>query len=366
MATRSSSLFALLSMFFAASAVAVPVEDLYVAEVLVPRASQTQLASGAREGLLEVLVRVSGTTEVSDSPVIRQALSRPQNYYYQYSFESPDEPVQSGDAPEEEPDDDDREAESTARILRIYFEPSAIARLLREGGFNVWGSNRPSILLWVAVSDGQGRRLLGETDDSELVQSFNRQARRRGLPLMYPLLDLEDEANLSPAAVWGFFLGRVADASQRYNPDSILTGRVSKIGDDRWSAHWSYFIEERWISVDSTASSIDALVEQVIDRLADNLVSRYAIGSSRGFVWMRVESVDGLEEYAAVSGYLENLLPVLDSQVVEVSGNEVLYRLSTEGQSRQLVEIIELDKKMVLMNPSAVDRDAVLKYRWLD
>ncbi len=333
---------------------AVPVEDLYVAEILLPGDTRNALQRGARQGLIQVLVRVSGTTAVEDSDVVSAALGNAANYYYQYSFDSTDRTIEVDG--EEVP----------ARLLRIHFEAGAVARLLHSGGFRVWGSNRPGILVWIAVNEGEGRRLISESEDSELVDSLNRQAKRRGLPVLYPLLDLEDEANLSPTAVWGFFPGRITEASRRYSPDSILTGRVMRRSDGRWSAHWSYFIGERWVRADSIAPDVDTLVEEIMDRLADDLVSRYAIDSSRGNVLIRVDAVDSLRDYAALNDYLETLQPVLDSQVVEVDGSEVLYRLNTEGQHRQLVEIIELDEKMVLMNPGAVDQSRPLHYRWLE
>lgn len=333
---------------------AVQVQDLYVAEVLVPENSENQLARGSREGLMEVLIRVSGTTAVESSQSMRRALSNVNDYYYQYSFDSTDKMLEV-----------DSE-ETPARLLRVHYEPSAVARLLRRGGFPVWGSNRPTTMLWVALDDGSGRRILSESDPSDLTAALKKQAKRRGLPLLFPLLDLEDESNLSPAAVWGFFLGRIVEASRRYNPDSILTGRISRLDDGTWSAHWSWQIDNRWMNIDDTAYDADALAAHIVDRLADDLVSRYAIGSSRGTVWLRVEDVSDLEDYASVSRYLAELMPVLDSQVTEVNDDEVLFRLETEGESSQLVEIIELDKKMVLMNPTAGNREGMLRFRWID
>jgi hypothetical protein len=48
---------------------------------------------------------------------------------------------------------------------------------------------------------------------------------------------------------------------------------------------------------------------------------------------------------------------------MRVEPGEVEFRLSTEGQSEQLVEIIGLDEKMVLLNVD--ERQDALHYRWL-
>lgn len=338
-------LLALLTSF---ASRAVPVEDLYVAEVLVASEDASRLAEGARAGLLQVLTRVSGTTAVDQSPSVQRALRDPSSYYYQYGYDSTDRVLMV-----------DGETQP-ARILRLTFEPAAIARLLRDAGFPVWGSNRPGLMLWIAVADEDGRYILSEADDHPLLDTLARQARVRGLPLLYPILDLEDSARLSPAEVWGLFVERIDVASMRYNPDVVLAGRVQQEPGDQVSGSWSYRIEDRWEYVDARAGSVDELVSSIVNRLADQLAARYAVDSSQSNLMVRVEAVTGLADYADLGAYLESLAPVVESQVVEVDGDEVLFRLRTEGQVEQLRELIELDDKLLLMNAGET-----LQYRWI-
>jgi len=328
---------------------AVPVSDLYVADAYVTSESQAQRLAGSRAGLLQVLVRVSGTQAVADDEQIRQALSNPSRFYYQYSYQSTDREFQVGS--EIVP----------GRILRINFEPNSIAALLRSAGFPVWGSNRPSVLLWVAVNDDRERRLMTENDGEPVSQSLTELAKERGLPMFYPLMDLEDAASLSTAEVWGAFLDRIDAASVRYNPDSVLSGRVQELSDGQWRGHWAYRIDGRWARFEGIAGTPTELVSEVVDKLADKLAARYAVGSSKGAVSLRVEGIDSAQAYAAALDYLKTLAPVLDTYVVSIEGNDVVFQLSTEGQQQQLVEIIELDRKMTLLNAG----NERLLYRWM-
>ena len=332
---------------------AVPVDDLYTAEVLVSSQDAIQLKRGAQAGLLQVLIRVSGNQQIETSPMVVSSLKRPEAYYYQYSYETTDRNFQIGG--ELVP----------AHNLRIEFEPSSIAQLVRQAGYPVWGSNRPSVLLWVAESDGAERRVLAEQEQSDVAVALNTQARQRGLPLLYPILDLEDTSKLSTAEVWGAFMGRIENASRRYSPDAVMTGRIQK-DQEQWTGTWAWSIEGKWVSYSNVAFNANDLVAEVIDKLADALAARYAIDSSRGSLMVRVEAVDSLNSYASVTRYLESLAPVLDSAVLEVIGSEILFRLSTEGQSRQLMEIIRLDEKMVLINQGQdVSGKELLHYQWL-
>lgn len=335
--------------FLSMAAWAVPVANLYVADVYVTSESESQRLSGARAGLLQVLIRVSGTQAVTEDDQIRQALQNPSRYFYQYSYQSTDREFQVG------------EEILQGRILRINFEPNAIAALLRDSGFSVWGSNRPSILLWIAVSDQNGRRLVTEDATDEVSAALADLARERGLPMLYPLMDLEDASALSVAEVWGAFLDRVEGASVRYNPESILSGRIQEDGADRWRGFWAYRIDGRWIRYENLAATRRDLIADVVDQLADKLAARYAVGSSRGVVNLRVEGIESTEAYAAVLDYLQTLAPVLDTFVAKVEGTDVVFELSTEGQQQQLIEIIELDRKMTFLNAS----DERLLYRWV-
>jgi len=355
------------------------------------------LASAAQAGLLQVLVRMSGSQAVGENTLIATSIRDPNAYYSQYSYESTDRVLQVAGEP------------VPAILLRILFEPSAVAKLLRRAGFSVWGSNRPGILLWLALSDEQGRRLLSEIDVSdnisarkkmqgnnfsrnnvsgnaflngavstdsvpeyvipqnnahEIITILQDQARLRGLPLLFPLLDLEDSASLSTAEVWGAFLGRIDEASLRYNPGSVLTARIQKDSVGRWSANWSYRVDRNWQVAKTVSFDIDEMVRTMVDKLADELAARYAIDSSRGQVMIVIEAVENVGDYASVSRYLESLAPVLDSFVVRVESSEVEFRLNTEGQNEQLVETIQLDEKMVLLN--ANERKDVLHYLWLN
>ena len=330
---------------------ALPVEDLYVAEVLVTDRSPSWLSRGARSGLQQVLLRVSGTPEVTSDNLVADALKDPSSYYNQYGYETTDRTLLIDGEP------------IATLILKVHFDPSAVARLLRSAGFPVWGSNRPGVLLWIAVSDDQGRRILGESDAGEFVQQLKNQAKLRGLPLLFPLLDLEDTAMISTAEIWGTFHGRVDDASVRYNPDCIIMGRIQVDNLERWSAYWSYRIDTEWLMAENVSSSSEEIIKTMVDRLAEALAGRYALDSSRDVVTMRVEAIDDLEDYAGLSEYLESLTPVLDTVVMETRGNEVEFRLSIEGQRRQLVETIELDKKLSLIRTG--DNGSMLYYRWL-
>jgi len=67
----------------------------------------------------------------------------------------------------------------------------------------IWGKQRPSTLVWLVVEDEGGRRLIGTDEESEYLSVLKERASVRGIPMLIPLLDLEDNARLKPSDVWG-------------------------------------------------------------------------------------------------------------------------------------------------------------------
>jgi len=334
------------------TASAVTVDDLYIGEVLVSEESDAQLEAGARAGLLQVLIRVAGSEEIQSSALVVNALRNPASYYYQYSYQSTDRTMLV-----------DGEI-IAARVLRLNFEPSAIARLLREAGFSVWSSNRPGLLVWIALSDGSGRRLMSEDDESDVRDALSDVAKQKGLPLLFPLLDLEDAASLSAAEVWGAFVDRIDGASLRYQPDVILSARVQMSASGQWLGDWTYRLDSRWVRFDNVADTPSELVMDVMDKLTGLLVERYATDDSRGSVAVTIESINSLADYGGALAYLQKLAPVLDVEILAVDEDRVSYKLKTEGSVDQLIELIELDQRMFLIRAPQLS-DSMMLYRWL-
>lgn len=344
----------LASLLMSQRALALPVPGLYEAEVPVANDSAIELQQGARTGLLQVLVKISGRQQLESSREVRAALQRPADYYYQYAYESP-------------PAADLIEPNTTRRLLKLSFDPDAIAKLLREAGLPVWGANRPAVLLWVATAEGFERRLLKEDDGNPLQPHFQALAYSRGLPLIFPLLDLQDASTISAAEVWGSFWDKVELASQRYQTGAILTGRVQQERTGRWVGKWGYLIADKWREFNNTAASRRQLVTGVMDLLANELAVQYALNpTSKLAVTLTVEGLNGLADYAALMSYLDSLAPVLRTSVKRLKADEVALALQAEGQQEQLLALIELDKRLApLSSPVTGERSVLLHYRWI-
>jgi hypothetical protein len=338
------SLFAvavsLAAMLLASGGVrAVQVPGLYEAEVPVTGQSAAERAAASRTALADVLVKVSGNADVTQLPQLEPLLNQAEQWVQRYQYRA----APPADAPA-------TEATSPSQLLWESFDRRTINQRLYDAGVSVWGVNRPATLLWLAVEDGGNRYLVGGDNRPDVQAEVSAQARRRGLPLNVPLLDLQDQGALAAADVWGDFADVIFKASERYQPDAILVGRVYAVAADQWQSHWTLYHRGSVNTWESGRGSQDDAVAAGIAGAASQFAKRYALELTPGAgntVWMSVENITSLADYARVTHYLQTLDPVADVQVARVEGSEVGFRIMVRGPTRGLIQTIALGRILV-------------------
>ena len=360
-AAKSSLTLLVLLLVVAQKLDAVTLENLYQAEVLSESQSDAQRRIDASEGLSQVLTRVSGRSDILQNPVIVAALKTPEQYYSEFSYAR----VEAGNdaaAALPQPGLDPLPAETPRQVMRIRFAPSLIAKILREADLPVWGSNRPSVLSWMAIDDESGRQVLGEANPSLFAKTLNQAARARGVPLLLPLWDLEDSRGVSSSEIWGRFLGRIEAASKRYSPDKILVFRAESEFSNQWRGDWSLGEGGQWRSGTVYGESQAQLATALVGVLASVLSEQYAVTSTRSEVRLTVEGITEIQDYAEVSRYLEGLTQVMSVQPVRILTDMVEFKLRSEGEVQQIIDVIALDRKLTLLRLD--ESSSTLWYRW--
>jgi hypothetical protein len=297
---------------------AVEVATLYTAQVALDEEADDPRAAAYREALEAVLLRVSGSELAADPELIDLLFPNPASYIVQF---------RPG-------------AEET---LWVSFDGQAIESALRESGQTVWDSDRPLTLIWLAVDWGQGEREIIAADDPErdrdAARSIDRNrllrqrvldtAERRGLPVIFPLLDTEDLQAVGFSDIWGGFDEPLLAASDRYDVNSILVGRFRPGSSQRNQWHYYFGGEERnWAGEPELA----------INLVADELAAEFAVSGSAPLesVELVVAGIDSIQAYGAVQSLLSDLTIVEEFAVRMVAGDQILYRVDVRGGADRL------------------------------
>lgn len=353
------------------------VRDLYTVQQPVDGQGVSERLAAFRSGLAEVFVRVSGDAQVAGDPKLQAALQDPARFVLEYRYEqappavapaspqaasaSTQAPSASTQAPPASTQAPPESAQSggpnpvvagTPPALRLWmrFDPDAVRIALQQAALPVWGSARPTTLIWLAVEDGMQRSIVGENEQSPLERALVKVASQRGIPVLLPLMDLEDERRLSFGDLWGGFAAPVRAASARYGTHAVLVGRIRHSSGGEWLARWTLYVGNHTARWRSGADTEAQLLGFGINGLADRLATQFAVpagDTARSLVRVEVNGVRSLKAYARARAYLRRLNPVLHVQTLAVRTAQADFRLEIRGDVGVLKQAIGLGRTLV-------------------
>ena len=279
---------------------------LYEAEIGWSGGEAEERAVAFRRALRQVLVKVTGLRRLAGAAELEPLVENAQGIVQQYQLRTVT--VGSGEAAVQEP------------RLWARFDEAAVDRLVREAGLPAWGRTRPSVLAWVAVEQEGTPRMAGSEGTGDVVEILRRGAAWRGVPLLLPLLDLEDLSRVGAADLRAGAEEQVRAASERYRPGGILIGWIEH--GVVWEARWSLLLPgaaQRW---KTEGDVLDLVVDEGVQEAADALAARYADAASgeagRSALVVSVSGVHDFGGYARTMRYLESLDEVESVDVLTV------------------------------------------------
>jgi len=329
------------SLLLTQSVLAVNVEKLYEASVRAQLdRTEKQLTQDA---FSQVLVKVSGRSDVLTSASYDELLKSADSAVSQFRYDYKS-PKNAGLA------NADTKQEEKEKWFWVRFNANTVNRLLRDAHIPIWGKVRPETLLWFSRegirSANKGQRVLvSQYDEPEIYKIFSRQAQARGISLLYPFLDLEDQANISANDLWGNFNDAVLLASRRYQAPATLTSRLFREPSGLWVSQWSLLM----LGETQTWSIRDEKLERVlisgIDELADRLARQFtqvAQEGSNAHVLLQINNVSDFKEFQGVDDYLRHLATVKSLVLMQMEQDKLLYKIDYISSKRALIQEIRL------------------------
>ncbi len=305
---------------------ATQVSRLYEAEVKVSDEGTGTREQAIQQGLKQVLTRVSGRSSIAARPKIVEAMAVPAKYVVRYEYR--------------------QQGEQTR--LWIKFNRATVNNLLLQAGLPIWGQLRPVTLVWLAVEDGAKRIIVSSASQSDIRKLLVQNGRRRGVPLRFPQMDLQDTSKVRFSDMRIGFLDNIEQASERYQPDAILVGYMRWQGAARgWTVKWRLIAKgsrHAW-----TASGKDkprvlgSAIDNMTDRLAKVMVSSSPVATrvtGRSKFFVAVSNINSLEDYANVSKHLAALSMVTSAKVVKLSDSKAVFAVSTNVSSEAVQQAI--------------------------
>jgi hypothetical protein len=297
----------LAGLLFAGSALAQRVEGdraratgLFDAEVPVNSQNTAERESAFARALAQVLNNLSGGRDAAGQPGVGAELKRAATYVTGYDYRQ-DEGVSAITG-----------APTFGTTLVVHFDPAAVQQMASELGLQVWPEPRPKPVLWLAIDDGSGPRLVG-LGQANAARSILDRAKARGYRLGLPAGNAAEQA--AAGAIWRGDTAAIARISSRYNPPMQLIGKLARKGPG-WHADWILVdggrVLSRWSEDDADARRAMAAGA---DGAADALVKRYAKrggpgAGTPGSYTVSFAGIDNGDDYIRLSAMLQKIAVV--------------------------------------------------------
>jgi len=266
----------------------------YEAEVSVRNQTDGERSGAFGRALAQVLAKATGDRGAAQRPGVRDELGKARGFVSGYDYRQ-DEGVSATGAP------------SFQTTLVVRFKRDEVDAMIEALGLPRWPLPRPKPVLWLAIDDGTGPRLVGLGQVNAARATLD-QAKARGFALGLPAGTAAERAAVGAIARGD--ATAIAQLSSRYSPPMQLLGKLSR-GAGGWVADWM-FVDKGKVLSSWTTTHADARRAMAggADGAADALFKRYAKSGGNGppgRYRVRVIGVDSVDDYLRLMGYLDRV-----------------------------------------------------------
>jgi len=250
--------------------------------------------------------------------------------------------------------------EQKGYLLTVSFQKAALDKLMKQFDVPVWGSNRPDILMWLAVEDGN-KRYLVSSDSQKLATALKQTATETGLAITLPLLDLQDQKTVKFNDVWAGFSDNILQASRRYSSTQVFYGSLLKSSQNGWRLKWALSNATGNHTGLDRADNLNGVIQLAFLQVAEILADSYAPRgeTNESLVTLEVSGVENLTTFVEVTDYLSSLDKVKRVNWQQLSGDKLVLELAVSGDVMVLKNIIALNNVLSPGSPPERDSKAI-------
>ncbi len=320
----------LLNLCYLQPVSAVTVEDLYTVEVPVADQTTTLRLEAFREAFRQLIVKVSGSDDALRSSAFKRPVQNSSRYVKQFTYIARE--------------NEGEQELGSVLYLKIDFDQRLVESLLRDNHFAVWGRERPGSLMVISYDVNEKLNLVSGETTPELVDMLDDLAGKHGLPLLYPLMDLEDISLLRVNDVVSRHIDKIELMASRYAPDTLVVGQIVGRSDTGWLGDWEVRFDDQLFKWQYTASSQEVIVGQLVKHLSRVLALEYALQShaaSKQSLLMKISGLEGIGQLVSAQRYLQTLTVIDSVRISLIERDIVTFDVNLKNEIEDLQRLIE-------------------------
>lgn len=306
----------------------------------VPVASQSSddRKQALKAALAKVLIKVSGDKRAPSASESATALNNASRYLQQFRYAKP-----TGQ----------ELAEGKTLFLKADFDPQLVKQFIKSSGLGLWPENRPQVLIWAIEHTPDVERSIITDPEHPALRALAAQAEERGLPILMPQWDIDDQLMLSSEQLWRFDSNALTDAASRYNATSILAARYSQTSEGKWLASWQFQHAGEVMQYDLSTGIYDELAPAGIDPIVKYLSENYAVHSAavsgvgeQSEMHIALQGIDTYPKYQAALAYLSKQPLLSNVELIALKRDMLIVSAVLLSDWSQFDNALALDQKM--------------------
>lgn len=318
---------------------------LYEIELPIAAEGSFEQSKHLKQAFQDVLVRLSGSDKALNNEGVIKALAKPDTYVKQFSY---------------------HQRSNAERFVKVVFNQAMVKELLNAAKQSIWEKKRPLTVVWLMINRDQTLQWVGNDSEEQLGLVLEKELKRRGIPLVFPMLDLTDTAELSEKDIWDGALEPLQQRTKRYNGDTILVGRLNQTPEG-WQSRWTLFLNESKINWDITKPELNMALTEVAENLTTSLSGFHVAETAQvlpktSHLLVSVAGILSAEQYNKVLDYLQRLPSVSTVEVAQIMPEKTIFSLQISHDKETLVKAIA-EGQLLQETPSTEHASQTLTYK---
>lgn len=320
------------------------VSHLFEAELPVVSQRSEVRMDAMRQGLKQILVRLTGDPDISRHADILAAEDKAAAYVQSYHYQP--------------------SSDKQSTKIAMYYDKDDISRLLRKANIPFWGETRPLILVWLVITDQNGDQVIGANEPNAYLSALREQSQIYGLPMIFPVMDVLDMHAVTPKDIVRNDVAALQKAAERYQPDAMLIGRINRIGEHA-QTNWRLVMGKRVWDFDYVEDEPGMLSALLLNKMSATLMSRMmqqAADQGESRIHLRVTNIKKPEDFKRLTQFFKSISAVRQVQLEQVEGDVVDFDLLVQGSFVSFQENATIGKRLELQAEN--DEINQLIYEW--
>ena len=311
-------------------------KNSYEVEIALNGSDKTSIEQGMRDALKNLMVRMTGSTEVASDRRLNKLYRDPEQYINQYKLNSSDGVINA----------------------IFFFEGNKIRNFLSDNQLPLWLSKESVVMSYIPCQLKSSVNFLDSVNREScniLKENLSNLSEKRVVELAYPILDFRDLNYL--------------DSLSSVSYSVFMNNTIKRYGLENWIVclikdNFGIMLEEAecFSSFSSEANNLDETFNNLINSI--NL-RKHLLVNKKEKINSRV-SIEGVFDYLTlekVTDELRSQIIVTDLNLESINKTSIDYEISTYGNVEDLESLLDINSNFIQLEASSRNK---LIYKYLD